>query len=116
MKKILVFIGWMLCWSTSYGQNFQGVADDVCECFEEPYAVIEQVLAEVATAQAQSDYAALLEQQGEMLSVMSAAQACFNELPAKYPEFDQNKELQVEVMAIVNEQCPNPAENFDFSR
>lgn len=114
MKKALVFIGGVFCWSAACGQDLQAAADDVCACFEEPYQVMEQVLADVAAAQAQGNYAALLEQQGEMLSVMGAAQSCFDELPAKYPEINENQELQDEVMAIANEQCPNPAENFDL--
>lgn len=114
MNKALIFAGWIFCWSTAYGQDSQAAADDVCACFEEPYQLIEQVLADVEAAQAEGNYAALLEQQGEMLSVMGAAQSCFDELPAKYPEIDQNPELQYEVLAIANEQCPNPAENFNF--
>lgn len=114
MKNILIFVGCMLYWSVAFSQDLQAAADDVCECFEEPYEVLEQVLAEVAAAQAQGDYSALLEQQSEMISLMSTTHICFDELPAKYPEINENKGLQNEVMAIVQEQCPSPAENFDF--
>ncbi|WP_315980457.1 hypothetical protein [Aliamphritea spongicola] len=85
-------------------------ADDVCACMEAPYAQIEQAMEMLNAAQASGDTSALIAAQGEMLGVINAASQCFNELSVKYPEISQSQDLQQQVMAIADDQCPNPAD------
>ncbi len=85
-------------------------ANDVCTCMEAPYAQIELAIEMLNAAQASGDTSALITAQGEMMSVMNAASQCFNALTTKYPEISQNEALQQQVMAIADEQCPNPAD------
>lgn len=109
MKNLLLLIVPMFSCQIAFGQDLQAAADDVCECFEEPYAVMEEAYKDMMAAQ---DHAALMAKRGEMMSMMGTAQTCFSELPEKYPQINENDELKDQVMAMVDEQCPNPLENF----
>ena len=60
-------------------------------------------------AQASGDMSQMMTAQGEMMGVMNASTRCFDALTQKYPEIAESDELQEKVMAIADEQCPNPA-------
>ncbi len=87
-------------------------ADDVCKCLEEPYAQAQEAMELLEAAQQSGDMSALVSAQGEMMGVIGASSQCFDALAQKYPEINQSEELQVEVMQLAEEQCPNPAEQF----
>ncbi len=112
MKRFSVLIPVLLHASVASAADLQAAADDICECFKEPYALVEQALADLQAAQASGDYMKLAEAQGEMMGVMSATASCFEALPARYPEINQSEELKDKVMALVDQQCPNPAAGF----
>lgn len=116
MNKFLSFFLLVFSSEAALGQDIQAAADDACKCLEEPYVVLEKILGDVQVAQAHGDYSALLEKQGEMMGIMETASVCFEGLAEKYPEIDQSTELQTEVMDITEDQCPNPAEQFQFGK
>lgn len=102
-----------LVWATP---DLNEAANGVCECLEEPYAQAQQVIDMVGAAQSSGDMSALMAAQGEMMGVISASNRCFEALAAKYPDINQSEALQQQVMAIADEQCPNPAQAFSFSQ
>ena len=112
MKRILLAGSIFWIGSSATAANLQGAVDDVCDCFKEPYKLVEQSIEKLQKAQASGDYSTLAQAQGEMMEVMSGASKCFESLPEKHPEIDANKELQNKVMAMAEEQCPNPAAQF----
>ena len=89
--------------------DVQEAADDVCECMAKPNQLAEQVMKQAMQAQASGDTSAIMARQGELMNVMSAAVECFEKLPKKYPQIDQDEQLKKEVMAIADRQCPSPA-------
>ena len=112
MKKYGLLLPLALHASVSVAADLDAAADDICECFKQPYALIEQSIADVQAAQASGDYSKLAQAQGEMMGVMNATASCFEGLPARYPEIDKSNELKNKVMEIVDERCPNPAAQF----
>ena len=95
-----------LTWATA---DLNAAADDVCKCLEAPYAQAQQAMEMIQAAQASGDMSALVAAQGEMMGVIGASAQCFEALPAKYPEIDEDPALQDQVMAIAETKCPNPA-------
>ena len=112
MKRYSLVLPLVLHASLATADNLQAAANDICECFKQPYALVEKSLADLQAAQASGDYARLAQAQGEMMGVMNATASCFEAMPAKYPKINQSKELQDKVMAMVDEQCPNPAAQY----
>lgn len=109
LPTLLVFA---LYSSQAWTADTQAAADDVCACLKAPYALVEKVSVDLKAAQASGDYPKMTQAQGEMMSVMNAASNCFEALPAKYPAINQSQQLQAEVMALAEKQCPNPASGF----
>ena len=116
MKRLHLILPLFLLAPLASAADLQAAADDICECFKEPYALIEKTLAQVQQAQASGDYSKLAQAQGEMMGLMNGTEECFADLPAKYPEIDKSEELKRKVMEIVDKQCPNPAAQFQFGR
>lgn len=112
-KSILFIVvavtGFLFFSSTALSVDLQATVDDVCECHKEPYKLVEQALAQLQAAQASGDYSTLIKAQGEMMGAIDAGLNCFESLPEKYPEIDASRELQNRVMAMTEQQCPNPA-------
>jgi hypothetical protein len=112
MRSIALFILATLLSLPTLAADLQAAADDVCSCLEAPYNVVQRALDDLQKAQASGDYSKMTQAQGEMMGVMSASSKCFAELPAKYPEIEQNDELKSKVMALADKQCPNPAASY----
>lgn len=115
MSKLLGVIG--LCWSLSsfaMAADLHAAANDVCSCLEAPYQLAEQAISELQQAHSSGDYSNLMLAQGDMMDVMNAANQCFEQLPTKYPDIAQSDQLKAQVMAIAEQQCPNPAANFQY--
>lgn len=87
-------------------------AADVCVCLEAPYAEAEKAIQMIQDAQQTGDMSALMAAQGEMMGVISASATCFEGLTQKYPDIAQDPQLQSQVMAIADQECPNPAAAF----
>ena len=94
-----------LSWATS---NLNEAAEDVCECLKEPYAQAKKAMDLINTAQKSGNMASLVAAQGEMMSVMSSSNRCFDALSVKYPDIDKSSELQDQVMKFADKKCPNP--------
>ncbi len=109
MAKSLLTLCAFFFSSSLLADNIQDAVDDICNCYKEPYALVDKSVAAIQQAQASGDYAKMAELQGEMMGIMNAASNCFETLPTKYPNIDASKELQDKVMSKANEQCPNPA-------
>ncbi len=114
MIRVWVFFGLFLVGQVSVGADLEAAAEDFCGCMEAPYALIEATAEKMEEAQITGDFDSIMALQNEMMSVMSEASDCFDELPAKYPEIDQSEALQAQVIEMTAEQCPNPAGNFPF--
>lgn len=96
-----------LAWATP---DLNKASDDACKCLEEPYSQAKKAMELIISAQTSGDYKALVSAQGEMMGILKASNQCFDALSVKYPEIDKSTELQNQVMKIVEEKCPNPAE------
>ena len=94
------------------GPDLKAAADDVCNCMAEPNRVAAEGIELLKKAQASGDFSQVMMAQGKVMGVMSAAKNCFEKLPAKYPAIDKNDALKEKVMAMANQQCPNPAKDF----
>ena len=112
MKILLAIFGLLVFGQSAFGADLQAAADDVCACLEGPYARMQQFMAEMEKVQASGDYSKLMPLQSEIKGTVDESSLCFQELPSKYPEIDRDEELQKRVMAIVDRQCPNPAEEW----
>lgn len=89
--------------------NIQQAAEDICSCFGDNGSMSNELIEALKNAQATGDMSVLMQYQGEMMGVVSAFEKCFEGLPAKYPDINSNPELQNQVMALVDQHCPNPA-------
>ena len=109
MNRPLIAITLMTFFSLTWAApNLNVAAEDVCECLEAPYAQAQKAMELISAAQASGDTSALIAAQGEMMSVINASSQCFEALTEKYPEIVQSEDLQIQVMNIADEQCPNP--------
>ena len=93
MKKSIFFAVTLSTSLPVIAQDLDAATKDVCKCLEQPYAMLEEVLSEISTAQAQGDYDALLAKQGEMTEAVNSSTACFDGLPAKYPKINADPAL-----------------------
>ena len=116
MKKIILTISLLYYTQTSMAADLNTAANDVCACLKEPYRIVEDVMAKLAEAQVSGDYSKLIQVQGEMMAVINASSKCFDELPSKHPEIDQNETLKNQVMEKVEKQCPNPALQYQSAK
>ena len=113
MKRIILLLSSYAFLSLAWADpDLNEAADGVCECLKEPYEQAEKAMSLISAAQQSGDMSALVAAQGEMMGVINASNACFQALAQEYPEIDQSEDLQEQVMAIANEQCPNPAGDF----
>ena len=95
--------------------NLNQAADDVCKCLEAPQKQARKAMELIHQAQASGDMSQLMSAQGEMMGVIGESGRCFDALAKKYPEIDQSNELQSKVMAMAEQQCPNPATNMPMN-
>lgn len=108
-KSLIAIILLSFCSLAWAAPDLNEAAEDVCGCLEEPYAQVHQAMELISAAQASGDMSALIAAQGEIMGVINAFNQCFDALKGKYPEINQSKDLQKQVMNIANKQCPNPA-------
>lgn len=110
MKKTIIAVTLIPFFSIAWaGPDMNQAATDVCECLKEPYAQVDKAMKLMMSAQASGDMSSVMSAQGEMMGVISASSRCFEGLATKYPEIDQNEELQQKVMMLAEQTCPNPA-------
>lgn len=111
-KSLIAIILLPFCSLAWAAPDLNEAAEDVCGCLEEPYTQVERAMELVSAAQASGDFSGLMAAQGEIMAVINAFSQCFEALKGKYPEINQSKELQQQVMDKANKQCPNPAANM----
>lgn len=117
MNKLLMTIMLVLFGNVAWAApDLNKAAKDVCDCLKAPYAQIEQAKKLINAAQASGDMSALVTAQGEMMGVIGASGRCFESLTKKYPEINQDQQLQQQVMGIADKQCPNPAASMFSGR
>ncbi len=110
MNKLLIALTLLiLAGPTWAAPDLNEAANDVCKCLEDPYAQAKKAIELVNTAKTSGDMSALVSAQGEIMKVVNASNQCFDALTKQYPEIAQSRGLQDQVMAIAEEQCPNPA-------
>ena len=111
MKKLLLILAVIPLYVglTVAEPDLDAASNDACKCLEKPYKAAEENIKKIKQAQASGDMSNIAETQGELMGMLSASTKCFESLSKKYPQIDENKELQNKVMMMVEEKCPNPA-------
>lgn len=110
MKKLLmIVVAFSLSANVAFAFNMDKAVEDACSCYEEYHKHSKKMMDAMNKAQASGDMSKMRAMKSEVTAVTDALTKCFDDLAEKYPEIDKSEKLQEEVMAKVDEKCPNPA-------
>ena len=92
--------------------NLDAAAADACACLKEPYSKADQLVGLMMQAQATGDMSPVMAMQQDMMNLANATAQCFDTLSKKYPDIAASDELKQQVVAITDQQCPNPIKRY----
>lgn len=92
--------------------DLNAAADDACKCLAEPYAAAGKIMTMISEARTSGNMTPIMESQEEMMALAEVTSACFETMTKKYPDIAASAELKGKVMAISDQQCPNPMKGF----
>lgn len=110
MKQLFLVLFTCIIWTPQAlsETDLDRASSDACKCLKAPYQQLEKTASAIKKAQKTGDMSQMQSSQTELIELLKASTACFENLSKEYPDIDQSDELKRKVMEKTQQMCPAP--------